>query len=339
MNVLLLGPTRSSFVKTDIKILSAMCRLERLDTSMGRGAQGGIKLIGITLKTIVKMFSCDVVYIWFADFYSLIPAIFGKILHKRVIVIAGGFDVGYIPELNYGARARKMRWFCVKNTFKYCSLILPVSQHAMRELDWLTERKHAPATMVYNGIDVSLFHTRIKDIDVKKIALTVSQADTVVEYIRKGIDSFIAAAKEAQDITFQVAGLTDAALQRAKQDSAGMNNVEIIKGPIAYSELPAYYYNAVAYCQFSLEETFGMAVVESMLCGCIPIVSAHGALPELVGDSGYIANDHIPFSDVITEAFQRNELFDCSKTRKQAEQFSIERRAERLKEVFSGIFK
>src|SRR5579883_2852798 len=148
MKILLIGPTTSSFVKTDIKILSADHTLDLLDTAIGRGMRGAINLLVITLKSIFKTFTCDALYIWFADYYSLAPTLAGRLLGKKIVVIAGGFDVGYIPELNYGARARPIRWFCVKNTFRYCSLILPVSQHAMRELDWLMEKKHAPASIV-----------------------------------------------------------------------------------------------------------------------------------------------------------------------------------------------
>jgi glycosyltransferase involved in cell wall biosynthesis len=52
--------------------------------------------------------------------------------------------------------------------------------------------------------------------------------------------------------------------------------------------------SARVYTQLSAYESFGMAVAEAMLCGCAPVVSDRGALPEVVGDCGFI----VPYGDV-----------------------------------------
>lgn len=48
---------------------------------------------------------------------------------------------------------------------------------------------------------------------------------------------------------------------------------------------------AVGLLFLSRYETFGIPALEAMAAGTIPIVSEHGALPELVGDVGYIVED------------------------------------------------
>ncbi len=40
------------------------------------------------------------------------------------------------------------------------------------------------------------------------------------------------------------------------------------------------------YVQASTHEGFGCSLAEAMLCGCVPVVSDRGAIPEVVGDSG-----------------------------------------------------
>lgn len=42
------------------------------------------------------------------------------------------------------------------------------------------------------------------------------------------------------------------------------------------------------YLQLSLTEGFPNALIEAMACGCIPIVSSVGAMPEIVGQTGRV---------------------------------------------------
>jgi glycosyltransferase involved in cell wall biosynthesis len=46
------------------------------------------------------------------------------------------------------------------------------------------------------------------------------------------------------------------------------------------------------YVQPSHHEGFGLSVAEAMLAGCVPVVTAAAALPEVVGDAGVqVASD------------------------------------------------
>ncbi|HMC97284.1 MAG TPA: glycosyltransferase, partial [Flavobacteriales bacterium] len=54
------------------------------------------------------------------------------------------------------------------------------------------------------------------------------------------------------------------------------------------------YGSATYYLQLSVSEGFGNALCEAMLCGCIPIVSSTGAMPRIVGDTGYIVQRRDP---------------------------------------------
>lgn len=86
-------------------------------------------------------------------------------------------------------------------------------------------------------------------------------------------------------------------------------------------------------------ESFGMALVEGMACECIPIVTDRGALPEVVGDTGF----YVPYgtpkatAEAIKEAL--NSSGDLGKKARERikNMFSIERRERELIEIIEGM--
>ena len=61
----------------------------------------------------------------------------------------------------------------------------------------------------------------------------------------------------------------------------------IFTGYLDYADVPALYSGAVAYCQPSLYEGYGLPVQEAMCCGAPVLVSDRTSLPEVAGDAGF----------------------------------------------------
>ncbi|MBU3742617.1 MAG: glycosyltransferase family 4 protein [Candidatus Kapabacteria bacterium] len=327
MRVLLIGPQRSTFVATDVAGLSHRHRVTVINTVFGTGLQGAMRMLGFTLRVIASLVTHDVLYCWFADYHTLVPTLMARLMGKRVIVIAGGYDVGYLPEINYGARMRPLRWFCTRQTFRYASMVLAVSDYAKRQLDMLTEGRHAPAIVVYNGV-LSQFVPSDISAPRERLAVTVCQGDSRTEYLRKGLPRFMHVAKMVPDVQFVVIGPTGVALDMARRDAAGIDNVTIIPGFVSLKDvIIPLYLRASAYCQFSIEETFGMVVVESMLCGCVPVTTNGGALPEVGGPHGLRADSDEGLADAVRLAMER-QRHDIDAIVRHAQQFSDVRRRE-----------
>ena len=75
-----------------------------------------------------------------------------------------------------------------------------------------------------------------------------------------------------------------------------------LTGRLSDEELDDLLRRASAYVQASRHEGFGMGVAEAMLAGCIPVVTAAGALPEVVGDAGVVVG---PEPEAIAEGVRR----------------------------------
>ena len=136
------------------------------------------------------------------------------------------------------------------------------------------------------------------------------------------------------DTGFDLVGIRGEALEYARNESKDLKNIQIIEGPVAYETLLAYYHKASAYCQLSMDETFGVATAEAMSCGCIPVVSQVPSLEEVTGGTGYIVdrNKIELISEAIAKSFSASteERKKCSEYVKK---FDIENRAEKLLEL------
>lgn len=284
MKLTFVGPLISTFVKNDVAILSKEFELDIINADMGKGASAVTRLLKLHWKILSSVSLSDGLFFWFADYYTLLPTLYAKLLKKPVFVVAGGFDVTYLPELGVGARARLGRWLTVKNTFKQATRIFPVSMDTQKDLDSAVP-DHAPSTMIYNTVDTSTYSFR-NDLREENRVLTVSQADSVAELKRKGIDRFIEISRVMPEYLFVLAGLRGQALEAAQELAKGIEHIQVIPGRVPLDELLVEFWRAKVYAQFSLEERFGVSVAEAMSCGCIPIITPVNALHEVVGDVG-----------------------------------------------------
>jgi hypothetical protein len=82
----------SSFVRQDCEILSR--HFEVVKTNYRRPVD--------IFRIIASLWESDASFSWFASGHSFVAVLFSKLLGKRSVVIAGGYDVACVPEINYG---------------------------------------------------------------------------------------------------------------------------------------------------------------------------------------------------------------------------------------------
>jgi glycosyltransferase involved in cell wall biosynthesis len=271
-----------SFVKTDLEILTSKHLVTTYQFKPVKGlfrtASEMIKLFTFLLFNIRKF---DSVFVWFADYHSFLPVLFAKIFGKKSFVVIGGYDVAKMPMLRYGVFVSKLRGFCAIYSMKNSTLNLAVSKNVERKVKWIA--KNSNTQLFYNCVNIA----ENKNINAVKenLVITVGLIDSERTFYLKGIDTFIEVAWLLPEFKFAIIGMS--------KNLSGLilksqpKNLKFIK-KVNHDELEPYYKKAKIYCQFSRSESFGVAIVEAMNFGCVPIVTNVGGMPELVGKNGRI---------------------------------------------------
>jgi len=153
--ILFIYTAYSTFVKNDDSILSRFSLVKkhryRQGKSLRRHLKSQFRLAGWLLKNIR---SANFIYCWFADYHSFLPALFAKIFGKKFYLVLGGYDVTYIPELNYGSHKNALRSFCATFSVRHAAKNLAVSDYVRKMA--LERVPEADVMTLYNGVDVKI---------------------------------------------------------------------------------------------------------------------------------------------------------------------------------------
>lgn len=265
----------SSFVRQDFEMLSRHFQVEKANYR---------KPLDI-LRIAGSIWRSDVSFAWFASGHSFLSVLLSKIMGKRSIVVAGGYDVAFAPEIGYGQytlgwHKRKYADFALKNA----DLVLAVSDFT--ETEAMAHVKPKNIEVIYNAIDTGKFRPASGNKERTREDLVLTVASGLKNVIKlKGLDIFVQAAAHLPDAKFIVLGLSNDDRDTLKGIQS-TNNIEL-HGYVNQEELISYYQRAKVYCQLSYRESFGIALAEAMACGCVPVVTKRGALLEVVDDVGF----------------------------------------------------
>jgi len=222
----------------------------------------------------------DLTFSWFADTHAFLAVLFSMMLRKKSVVVASGYSVAAMPEIEYGAMRGRISSRVVTFILRHATKVLAVSEFNMKEI--LRYVGGERVRLVYHSIDPDEF----KPAGGKQGNLVVTTGAVMRSNLaRKGIEAFVKSARFLPEADFLVIGrCMDDSLDYLQ--SIATANVQFT-GYVSPDELIDYYQRAKVYVQVSAHEAFGIGLAEAMLCECVPVVTDRGALPEVVGDSGF----------------------------------------------------
>ena len=319
----------STFVKTDYEILASSAEVVRYQFAPGKGVfSTGLKLLKQFFFLLLNSWRFDTIYVWFADYHSLLPVIFAKLLRKKSLVVIGGYDICRDRSLKYGSFCSPIRGFFTAQTIRNSSLNLTVSKYIDRKVGFVFSAvKHH---LIYNCIAIEAPQNQI--VEKEKLVLCVALLDSKKTYLRKGVDTFLSLSSLLPDYQFILVGPSRSAMSLFPAHLPA--NVLILER-VPHPHLIDYFQRASYYCQLSRIEIFGVAIGESMLHRCIPFVTNEGGMPEVVGKEGEIVPRN---AEAIANRMRQLEAEETTQKREDCRQrvltyFSVANRQEAINQV------
>ena len=334
-------PVRTTFIDRDVEMISPTLEIKTLEFT-----QSPVKLLFYFVLQFFQLLwylpKTTQYLCFFGGYHSVLPVWFGKVFGKRCIIQAGGTDCMNMPEINYGNFRKKWLRKATVYSFKNCSLILPVAEALVRQdyrfdpsisakqgLLNLIPDLSTPIQVIPNGFDTAFWKDLGKTRVPKSFISVATGTSKPARAKVKGYDLIEELAPNHPDWTFTLAG--------DPNYSSPNQNIKII-GRQSAEELRALYNSHQFYLQLSTSEGFPNALGEAMACGCIPIGSAVGAIPEIIGNTGFILK--VKSFEKLNELLENKSGFDLEVLRKTASKkirnnFSFSRRKKKLLQVLN----
>ena len=246
------------------------------------------------LEVVRKVRRADALVVWFASWHAFVPLLVARLLRTPSLLIVGGFDTASMPEIGYGFQQGGIRRRLARACMRLATRLMTNSEYSREEL-----RRTAgfEATVVHHGVPDPF--GALPDGPRERLAVTVSNVARIA-LERKGLRRFVEAGAHLPDVELLLVGAwTDDAADELR--ALARPNVRLT-GRLSDEELDDLLRRASVYVQASRHEGFGMGVAEAMLAGCIPVVTAAGALPEVVGDAGVVVE---PEPEAIADGVRR----------------------------------
>jgi len=289
------GNPKDSFIKEDYIRLKNFFNITAVNPPREWNLRVWLGFLWCLLRYIRKS---DITYCWFAGAPAACAVFFSKVFGKKSIVMVGGWDASFFPEINYGAFLKFKDRVPVKFVYRYVDKILVVAPFLKDDIIKYAKIKGDGIDFVPTGFDPDYWMPLEKK---ENIVITVAGAKTLLNVKVKGLETFVRAAAYLPGIQFFAINVRDEAKEQLEKISS--NNV-IFTGFLSDSEMLKYYQRAKVYCQLSYREGLPTALCEAMLCECIPVGSKAAGVITAIGDTGFYAEygDEKGTADMIRKA-------------------------------------
>ncbi|MEA3475746.1 MAG: glycosyltransferase family 4 protein [Candidatus Cloacimonadota bacterium] len=309
----------ATYINKDYKILNRYFPLYKI---ISPGLKGLIRMLRYLPKVRVS-------FIWFASIHAGVIVFLSKFMKKKTIVALGGFDVAKEKEIRYGIWTSWWRSVFVGYAIRNADYVLAVD---------ISLKKKATKLAKYDGGNIKVIPFGFNSehwkpgLSKEDYILSVAYIDTPLRIKVKGIDILLKIASMLLSFKFKIVGVTNNIINLLEDKTPP--NVELIQ-PLKQDELLSYFQRAKIYCQLSWIEGLPNVLCEAMLCGCLPIGTNVGGIPQAIGETGWIVEygDVKGTADVITDAMRMDTKKGLLCRQRIIQMFSEHQREKKLIEI------
>ena len=325
-------------VDNDILILSKEYKVRMYEVNTSKGFGFFLALFKEFFWLLVNIHRYKVLFIWFADYHSIFPVFFSKFFNKTCVINVGGYDADEILTGNPSTLKDKLRKFCVKYSLKNASALLPVSNVIKGYLEKDSGNKNI--NTMYCCIDTTKFIPAAIPVKENIVVTVGGGGEFIKEAKRKRLDYFIALGEEFNKRFpeynarfFAIGHNPGNPVHNFLSELVVSDRVVLKPSTKSIEELVQYFSSASVYMQLSYYEAFGIAQVEAMLYGCIPVSNPGGAIAEVIGNTGFTIKDYDTdeYIRILKEIFdKKHENLRIKAQERAIKNFSLEARENAL---------
>lgn len=309
-------PKKVSFINNDIHFLQKKYNVISQNLNWGSPIKLPVNFIRQLYFLVVNIYATKSIIVNFGGYFSLLPVLIGNFFNIKTFIILNGTDCVSFPKYNYGSLRKPILKFFIKNAYKLATKLLPVDEsliyqnynfddsvvHQKQGINAFFPNLKTPIKTISNGFDTSFWKPSTSQ---KKGFITVAGINNKKTFNVKGIDFILENAFHYPKENFTIIGISKKIIESLEDIP---NNVKII--PFLKKEaLKKEYQKHDFYIQVSINEGFGCALAEAMLCGCIPVISKVGALPNVTDNIGFTIDkkNTVAFSTVLNKIIKLTE--------------------------------
>lgn len=319
---------KSPWINVDRSILSSVGEVESIYIS------DFFQVFGL----LFRLFKYDLLYFWFGSFNFLIPALVARLLSKKIVFIAGGYDVSRLDEIKYGAFSKTWPLKVLRQfLFRLADQVIGVSASNLKEvkenLKLKNEAVYCHLAFERRNLVLKTFSERDDQI------IMVSNLDSEQMFQIKGAMFFLELARLLPHYKFVFVGRVD---QSVKQNHFSKLPPNFwLAGEFGYSSeaFSELLNSSKMIFQHSMIESFGAAVVDGALMGCLPIVSDRFSLPEVVGEKGIVIQygNLDKLMEVVSKYMESEMIKPHELSTYFSERYSLTKREEKIHQIIRAL--
>lgn len=350
--ILFIKPNPAPFILNDQKILEKYYTVKSfLIYPRSTGSPFILTMLKLILFILGNVRGTVAMMTWFGDYHSAVIVFFGRLLHKKVVIFAGGQEAICYPELKKGVYYKKYRAKFVKYALRNAALILPNHKSLIYHENYYYDPLGKKDGMKYyipdlktkieilpNGFNSERFFRDASIPKNPKQVLTVGTMSDFYSFTNKGFDLFIMVAERNPDLEFVMVGIRKNFLpwMEEKYHISKIKNLHLIYSYCPDEVLFDCYNTARVFVQASITEGMPNTLSEAMLCECIPVGSNVNGIPDAIGNTGVIV--HSRNVEELEKAIRRALTLDTGEKARLHVQtnFNNELREKRLINILTG---